>query len=86
MSVFLILGAPGLRAEDLVMEELPGVNEAIRRMSDEYQDERYFRFKRGTLQPGVVGGGVSGSLVHLGCSHDGLGQADSLAGGTPHEA
>eukprot|EP00038_Savillea_parva_P006557 m.164496 g.164496 ORF g.164496 m.164496 type:complete len:127 (-) comp12432_c0_seq1:285-665(-) len=39
----------GLRAEDLVMEELPGVREALRRMPDEYQDERYFRFKRAML-------------------------------------
>jgi len=36
----------GLRSEDLIREELPGVKEALRRMPQEYLDERFFRIKR----------------------------------------
>lgn len=36
----------GLRATDLIRDEADGVQEAIRRMPQEYQDERYFRLKR----------------------------------------
>merc|ERR550514_935714 len=36
----------GLRAEDLIREEAPGVTEALRRMPQDYSDERYFRLKR----------------------------------------
>eukprot|EP00051_Salpingoeca_urceolata_P014038 m.177858 g.177858 ORF g.177858 m.177858 type:complete len:210 (+) comp17972_c4_seq1:432-1061(+) len=36
----------GLRREDLLREELPGVREAISRLPQEVQDERYFRLKR----------------------------------------
>merc|ERR1719453_3072295 len=36
----------GLKAEDLIMEEVDGVQEALRRMPQEYNDERFFRLKR----------------------------------------
>jgi len=36
----------GLRAEDLIREEAPGVTEALRRMPQEYSDDRYYRLKR----------------------------------------
>merc|ERR1719197_174882 len=36
----------GLKAEDLIREEAPGVTEALRRMPQEYLDERFFRLKR----------------------------------------
>ena len=36
----------GLLHEDLIMEELPGVKEALRRLPQDVVDARYFRIKR----------------------------------------
>ena len=38
--------AQGLRREDLIMEQKPGVKEALSRLSQEEIDARYFRLKR----------------------------------------
>jgi hypothetical protein len=39
----------GLHREDLIMEELPGVKEALRRLPEEVVSARYFRIKRVSL-------------------------------------
>eukprot|EP00039_Didymoeca_costata_P028138 m.20121 g.20121 ORF g.20121 m.20121 type:complete len:116 (+) comp6756_c0_seq1:33-380(+) len=36
----------GLKAEDLIMEEIPECREALSRMPQDYTDLRYFRLKR----------------------------------------
>ena len=36
----------GLLREDLIMDELPGVKEALSRLPQNVIDERYFRIKR----------------------------------------
>ena len=36
----------GLHREDLIMEQLPGVKEALRRLPQDVIDARYFRLKR----------------------------------------
>ena len=43
----LMVSFAGLRAEDLIMDQVPGVTEALRRMPEGYHDERFFRIKRG---------------------------------------
>ncbi len=40
------LKCAGLHREDLMIEELPGVKEALRRLPEEVTNARYFRIKR----------------------------------------
>lgn len=45
----------GLMREDLIMEELPGVQEALSRLPQSVTDERYFRIKRVRAAPAPRG-------------------------------
>lgn len=45
-SLYTIEPLLGLLADDLIMEELPGVKEALSRLPAKEIDERYFRLKR----------------------------------------